>query len=45
SMAGVPDVIIERALTHFERIHPDYAEGVRAALNIPSLLELQISQP
>ncbi|MCA1936720.1 MAG: hypothetical protein LDL37_14830, partial [Asticcacaulis sp.] len=32
SMAGVPDVIIERALTHFERIHPDYAEGVRAAL-------------
>lgn len=32
SMAGVPDFIVERALGHFERIHPDYANGIREAL-------------
>ncbi|MDQ2075341.1 catalase [Marinimicrobium sp. ABcell2] len=33
AMAGVPEFIIERQLGHFEQIHPDYAAGVRAALN------------
>lgn len=32
SMEGVPDFIIERQLGHFEKVHPDYAAGVRAAL-------------
>jgi catalase len=32
SMQGVPDDIIERQLGHFEKIHTDYAAGVRAAL-------------
>jgi len=31
-MQGVPDDITERQLGHFERVHPDYAAGVRAAL-------------
>ena len=32
AMQGVPDFIIERQLGHFEKVHPDYAAGVRAAL-------------
>jgi catalase len=32
AMQGVPDNIVERQLGHFEKIHPDYAAGVRAAL-------------
>jgi len=32
SMQGVPDSIVNRQLGHFEKVHPDYAEGVRAAL-------------
>jgi len=32
SMKGVPDFIIDRALEHFAKIHPDYAQGIRAAL-------------
>ncbi len=32
SMKGVPDTIVERQLGHFEKVHPDYAAGVRAAL-------------
>ncbi|WEX09123.1 catalase KatA [Chelativorans sp. AA-79] len=32
AMAGVPGEIIERQLVHFDRIHPDYGNGVRAAL-------------
>jgi len=32
AMQGVPDHIIERQLGHFEKVHPDYAAGVRAAL-------------
>lgn len=32
SMAGVPDFIIERQLAHFREVHPDYGDGVRAAL-------------
>ena len=32
SMQGVPDFIIERQLGHFEKVHPDYVAGVRAAL-------------
>ncbi|BCX80164.1 catalase [Campylobacter sp. 19-13652] len=32
SMAGVSEFIIERALGHFEKISPEYAAGVRAAL-------------
>ena len=31
-MAGVPKEIVERQLGHFERVHPDYAAGVREAL-------------
>lgn len=31
-MHGVPLFIIERQLAHFEKIHPDYAKGVRKAL-------------
>jgi catalase len=33
AMRGVPDVIIERQLEHFEQVHPDYASGVRTALS------------
>ncbi len=32
SMIGVPGFIIERQLGHFEKVHPDYAAGVRKAL-------------
>lgn len=32
SMEGVPDFIIERQIGEFEKVHPDYAAGVRAAL-------------
>ena len=33
ALQGVPDNIIERQLGHFEKVHPDYAAGVRAALD------------
>ncbi|MCA9102407.1 MAG: catalase [Planctomycetales bacterium] len=32
AMLSVPSVIVERQLGHFERVHPDYAAGVRHAL-------------
>ncbi len=32
AMQGVPDEIIERQLAHFEKVHPDYAAGVRTEL-------------
>ncbi|NLH83298.1 MAG: catalase [Phyllobacteriaceae bacterium] len=32
AMAGVPEFIVERQLALFEKVHPDYAAGVRAAL-------------
>ncbi len=32
AMQGVPEDIVERQLGHFEKVHPDYAAGVRAAL-------------
>jgi len=32
-MLGVPKNIIECQLGHFEKVHPDYAAGVRAALD------------
>jgi len=32
SMKGVPQFIIERALTHFDRIDPAYGAGIRKAL-------------
>jgi catalase len=32
AMAGVPDVIVERQLALFDKVHPDYGAGVRAAL-------------
>ena len=32
AMAGVPRDIVERQLGHFEMVHPDYAAGVRQAL-------------
>jgi catalase len=31
-MQGVPDNIVARQLGHFEKVHPDYSAGVRAAL-------------
>jgi catalase len=33
AMEGMPDFIVERQLGHLERVHPDCAAGVRAALN------------
>ena len=33
AMAGVPDLIVERQLALFDKVHPDYGAGVRAALN------------
>ena len=33
ALQGVPDNIIERQLGHFEKVHPEYAAGVRAALD------------
>ncbi len=32
AMTGVPEFIVERQLTLFAKVHPDYAAGVRAAL-------------
>ncbi|MEH6567190.1 MAG: catalase [Halopseudomonas sp.] len=32
AMQGVPEFIIERQLGHFDKVHPDYARGVREAL-------------
>ncbi|MCT8999742.1 catalase KatA [Chelativorans intermedius] len=32
AMAGVPGEIIERQLAHFDKVHPDYGNGVRKAL-------------
>ncbi len=32
AMQGVPEEIIARMLGHYEKVHPEYAEGVRAAL-------------
>ena len=32
TMQGVPDFIIERQLKHFEKVHPDYAAGIKKAL-------------
>ena len=32
AMFGIPDFIAERQLGHFEKVHPDYAAGVRKAL-------------
>jgi catalase len=31
-MAGVPTAIVERQLALFDKVHPDYGAGVRAAL-------------
>ncbi|MEH6800798.1 MAG: catalase [Pseudomonadales bacterium] len=33
AMQGVPAFIVERQLAHFNKVHLDYGEGVRAALN------------
>ena len=32
AMDGVPGEIIERQLAHFDKVHPDYGNGVRKAL-------------
>ncbi|HEU0222026.1 MAG TPA: catalase, partial [Paracoccaceae bacterium] len=32
SMVGVPEAIVERALGHYAKVSPDYANGIRAAL-------------
>jgi len=34
AMQAVPEFIVERQLGHFEKVHPDYAAGVRAALAV-----------
>ncbi|MHB0774600.1 catalase [Halomonas sp. WWR20] len=34
AMGGVPEFIIERQLAHFDKVHPDYANGIRAALKL-----------
>jgi len=33
AMKGVPEFIVERQLVHFDRVHPDYGNGVRRALS------------
>ena len=35
AMQGVPAAIIHRQLVHFQRVHPDYANGVARALGRP----------
>lgn len=37
AMGGVPDEIVQRQLAHFEKIHPDYAQGVADALGVTLL--------
>ena len=32
AMGGIPQEIEERQLAHFDRVHPDYGNGVRRAL-------------
>ena len=32
AMGGVPEDIVERQLAHFDKVHPDYGNGVRRAL-------------
>lgn len=32
AMQGVPEFIVERQLAHFDKVHPEYGAGVRAAL-------------
>jgi catalase len=34
AMQGVPHFIVERQLGHFDKVHPDYGAGVRAALSV-----------
>ena len=34
AMAGVPRDIVDRQIAHFEKVHPDYAAGVKKALGI-----------
>ncbi|HEY0282112.1 MAG TPA: catalase-related domain-containing protein, partial [Rhizomicrobium sp.] len=36
AMAGVPQAIVERQLALFDKVHPDYGAGVRAALKAHS---------
>lgn len=31
-MGGIPKEIEDRQLAHFDRVHPEYGNGVRAAL-------------
>ena len=33
AMQGVPEFIVERQIAHFNKVHLDYGEGVRAALS------------
>lgn len=39
AMDGVPQFIIDRQLTHFDLIHPEYGAGVRAALEARKVAE------
>ncbi len=32
AMAGVPEMIVERQLALFDKVHPEYGAGVRAVL-------------
>jgi len=34
AMAGVPDAIVQRQLSHFAKVDPAYAEGIAAALGV-----------
>ncbi len=34
AMAGVPRDIVDRQIALFEKVHPDYAAGVKKALGI-----------
>lgn len=36
AMGGVPDFIVQRQLGHFDKVHPEYGDGVRKALGIKS---------
>ena len=42
SMQGVPPFIIERALSEFDKVHPDYAKGIAEALKVSEKSELRV---
>ena len=40
AMQGVPDNIVERQLGHFEKVHPDYAAGVRGFISPQKIFKI-----